>query len=229
MKKAKLKYPKVNSTLQLFLAIALFVGAATATGGQTVPQWEIDLFQFIYGLPDFLHPFFFVITQLGSIMMLGLLLVLYLLRKHYHIVLRLLMTGTLAYLVSGFAKDIWGRVRPTELLVDIVNLDYIVRGPGFPSGHTALATALALTIGHYLPRKYHWVVPVWIIGVGLSRMYLGIHFPLDILGGFAIGWGSYALFRHVRLYDITVPRKRSTSSRAPTSRRSPQKLRPQTR
>jgi membrane-associated phospholipid phosphatase len=33
-------------------------------------------------------------------------------------------------------------------------------------------------------------------------MYLGVHTPLDIVGGFAIGWGAYALFRHVRLYDV---------------------------
>ena len=91
-------------------------------------------------------------------------------------------------MITGVAKDLWGRARPNELLLDVVNLDYIVRGPGFPSGHMALATALAFTIGHYLPKKYHWVPIVWIVGVGLSRMYLGIHAPLDIVGGFAIGW-----------------------------------------
>jgi undecaprenyl-diphosphatase len=207
MKKNKNKFPKISPTIQLFIALGLFAISALASGGQRIADWEVDLFQFVYGLPGFLHPIFFVVTQLGSIYMLGLLLLIYLFKKRYPIVLRLLMTGTLAYLVSGFAKDIWGRVRPTELLVDIVNLDYIVRGPGFPSGHMALATALALTIGHYLPKKYHWLVLVWIVGVGLSRMYLGIHFPLDIIGGFAIGWGSYALFRHVRLYDASFSRK----------------------
>lgn len=230
MSKNKKIFPKINPTIQLLLAVVLFTGAAWASNGQDISQWEIDLFQFAYNLPDFLQPLFLIITQFGSIWILGLLLVLYLFKRHYHIVLRLLMTGTTAYLVSGFAKDIWGRVRPNELLTDIVNLDYIVRGPGFPSGHTALAVALALTIGHYLPRRYRWIVPVWIIGVGLSRMYLGIHFPLDILGGFAIGWASYALFRHVRLYDITVPRKRPVKTRMSAKEKlQPRKLRPQPR
>lgn len=206
-KNKKISIPKINPTVQLFSAVALFTATAYMSVGREVAKWEIDLFQFVYNLPDFLWPLFIVITQFGSIYVLGALLILYLLKKHYHIVLRLLMTGLLAYLVSGFSKDIWGRVRPSELLLDVTNLDYIVRGPGFPSGHMALATALALTLGHYLPRKYQWIIPVWIIGVGLSRMYLGIHFPLDILGGFAIGWGSYALFRHVRLYDISFPKK----------------------
>jgi membrane-associated phospholipid phosphatase len=130
------------------------------------------------------------------------------------VLLRLLLTATLAYQLSGFAKDIWGRARPTEILANVLNLDYVVRGPGFPSGHMALATAMALTVGLYLPRKYQWIVPVWIIGVGLSRMYLGIHAPLDIAGGFAIGWLSYALFRHVRLQDIRFGKRRPSKAKA---------------
>lgn len=208
IKKNTKKHPKIDPTLQLFLALGLFIISVIASRGAQMSAWEISLFQSVYDLPDFLHPVFFVITQFGSIYVLALLLILYLARKHYHIVLRLLLTGTLAYLLTGVAKDLWGRARPTELLLYIVNLDYIVRGPGFPSGHMALAAALALTIGHYLPKKYHWIPIVWIVGVGLSRMYLGVHAPLDIVGGFAIGWGAYALFRHVRLYDINFSRRR---------------------
>lgn len=207
MKKNK-KHPyKFGPTAQVIAAATLFALAVIASGDGVIAQWEINLFQLVYNLPDFLRPFFLVITQFGSIFVLGALLLIYVFKQRYHIVLRLMMTALLAYLASGFAKDIWGRARPHEILTDVVNLDYIVRGPGFPSGHTALATAMALTLWHYLPRKYRWVVPVWIIGVATSRMYLGIHFPLDIIGGFAIGWLSYALFRHVRLYDITSHHK----------------------
>lgn len=201
-KKQTKKYLKISPTVQLALALILFVAAVLASRGKDIAAWEASLFQMVYGWPDSLFPVFIVITQMGSILMLGALAGLYLLKRKYHILLRLLMSGLLAYLAAGFAKDIWGRGRPSELLLDIVSLDFIVRGPGFPSGHVALATALAFVIGHYLPRKYHWLPVVWIVGVGLSRMYLGVHVPLDIVGGFAIGWASYALFRHVRLYDV---------------------------
>lgn len=194
--------PPLSPTTHLLLAALLFIFSVILTNRPEIPGWEISVFDFVYELPEFLHPVFFAITQTGSIWMIALLLCVYLFWRKYHIVLRLLLTATLAYLLSGFAKDLWGRERPGDLFDHIVNLDYVVRGPGFPSGHTALAAALALTMGHYLPKKYRWIVPVWIIGVALSRMYLGIHFPMDVVGGFAIGWFSYAIFRHVRIYDV---------------------------
>lgn len=198
---------KLDPTLQLFIAIGLFAVSATLVKHFGVMDWEVNVFNFVYGWPNFLHPIFFVITQFGSIWILGTLLAVHLAKKKYSVVLRLLLAGMLAYLVSGFAKDIWGRVRPGDILENIANLDYVVRGPGFPSGHTALATAMALTMAYYLPKKYRWIAVVWIVGVGLSRVYLGIHFPMDIIGGFAIGWGSYALFRQVRVYDISKKTK----------------------
>lgn len=203
---------RFSPTLQLILSVALFVATLLASREYVMTSWEIKSFKVIYSLPEIFLPFFIVVTQFGSIFMLALLALAYSIRKKYHKVLRLLLTGTLAYLLSGFAKDLWGRDRPFEFLLDVVNRDFIVRGPGFPSGHVALATALALTAGHYLPRKYHWLIASLVIAVALSRVYLGIHAPLDLIGGFAIGWFSYALFRHVRLQDVTVPTKRAKKS-----------------
>lgn len=167
----------------------------------TISSLEESIFLVVYNLPDWLNPLFYLITQLGSIYLFFLLIAFYAFRKHRHVVIRLLMSGTLAYLLAGFAKGLVGRERPVELLSDVVALDFF-QGPGFPSGHVALAVALALTLGHILPRKYHWIPIAWIVGVALSRMYLGVHLPLDLVGGFAIGWFSYAIFRHVRIYDV---------------------------
>ncbi len=203
---------KIPSTLQVILALGLFGIALLASRGPQLSTWEADIFWAIYRLPEFLYPFFYAVTQLGSIYVLGGLLVFYLFRQRYHIVIRLLMVGTMAYLLAGFAKNLWGRARPHELLEGVTTLDFI-QGPGFPSGHVALAVALALTVAYYLPRTYYWVPIIWITGVALSRMYLGVHVPLDLLGGIAIGWLSYALFRHVRIYNIEPLQRRPKPTR----------------
>lgn len=203
-------------TVQAIAAIVLFVSAVLASRGAAMHDWEIDVFRVVYDLPTLLQPFFFVVTQLGSVYGLALALLITFIMREHRIVLRLLLTSTLAYLLSGFAKSIWGRARPNDLLSGVINRDHYVQGPGFPSGHTALIVALAFTIGHYLPKKYHWLVTLTIVLVGLSRMYMGVHAPLDIVGGFAIGWFSYALFRHVRILNIRRPKQKTAK---PTPKR----------
>lgn len=211
MKKLK-RHTSLSPTLQAALAVIVLVLSILATREGVMKGWETALFEFIYYNPPFLLPIFLIITQLGSIYILMVLLIFYVAKQRYHIVLRMLMTGTLAYLLAGFVKEIWGRPRPDELLQGVVNLDNVI-GSGFPSGHVALATALALTVGHYLPKKYNWLVPVWIVAVAYSRIYLGVHAPLDIIGGFAVGWLSYALFRQIRLYDISFAGKSSNKAK----------------
>jgi len=188
---------KVGITTQLVLAVLLFGLAVLLSRGDDMTTWEISFFNIVYNQPEFLKPVFFVITQAGSMHMLGLVLLIFFVIRRYDVVFKVLMTSLLAYLMVGFAKDVWGRMRPHDFLPNIVNLDYVVRGPGFPSGHTAMAVAMGLVLYDYLPKKYKFIVPVWIIMVGWSRLYLGVHAPLDIVGGFAIGWISYALVKHL--------------------------------
>jgi len=217
MTKKKLNIPKIHPSLHLAAASLLFIISVIASRQAQLLGWEESLFLWIYDWPEFLRPFFIVITWLGQVEVLAALLIVFVIQKKPQRTLRLLMTSTLAYLLAGIGKSIWGRTRPNELLSDVVARSSSY-GPGFPSGHTALAVAMALVVGHYLPKKYHWVVAVWIIGVALSRVYLGIHAPLDIVGGFAIGWFSYMLFRHVRLYPVRFGSRKKTSKIAYTKR-----------
>jgi len=189
-------------TFQLVSAVALFVVSALLARGNHMSGAEKAVFRAIYGLPSSLTPIFVAITQLGNIYVLLILAALYLLKRHYHIVLRLLMSGLLAYLLTNVAKDLVGRSRPDVLMSGVIFRD-LALGPGFPSGHTALATAIALTLGPHISKKYRWLVPVVIISVAFSRIYLGVHAPLDVVGGFTLGWLSVIIYKHVRISDIT--------------------------
>lgn len=194
----KLKRPES----QLAAAIFLFLISAFIVSDKTISSLEEAVFNAIYYLPAELTPLFLVITQLGNIFVLFVLAGFFLFKRHYTIVIRLLMSGLLAYLVTGVCKDLIGRGRPNEFFADVIYRDALVRGPGFPSGHVALATAIGLTLWHYLPKKYRYIAPLMILSVGLSRIFLGVHAPVDIIGGFAIGWGAVEIFRFVALRDL---------------------------
>lgn len=94
-------------------------------------------------------------------------------------------------------KRIFNRPRPYEKYPgEIHPYDATETGQSFPSGHTtiAFATATSLSLEY---RKWYVVVPAyaWAVGVGYSRLYLGEHYPTDVLGAAVIGTGS-ALLSH---------------------------------
>lgn len=95
----------------------------------------------------------------------------------------------LASLASTGLKYAINRKRPGTPDDGIIRRIH-VGDPSFPSGHTTVAFALA-TAASILYPKWYVIGPcsAWAGTVAVSRMYLGVHFPTDILGGMAIGTG----------------------------------------
>jgi undecaprenyl-diphosphatase len=101
-----------------------------------------------------------------------------------------LSSGAGALLVTVF-KDAFGRARPDPQLAELV-----VSGLSFPSGHASMSAAIYLTFGALLaatrPRRRE---RLYLLGaaaavaalVGVSRVLLGVHWPTDVLGGWAFG------------------------------------------
>jgi undecaprenyl-diphosphatase len=83
------------------------------------------------------------------------------------------------------------RQRPYDAYPTIINPYTIEKDASFPSGHTSTAFALATSMSIQY-KKWYVVVPAfaWAGSVGYSRMYLGEHYPTDVLAGAAIGIGS---------------------------------------
>ena len=90
-------------------------------------------------------------------------------------------------------KVIIKRPRPYEIYSDIYP-DEIDNGNAFPSGHTSVAFAAATSIT-LISKKWYLAVPAyaWASGVGYSRIYLGQHYPSDVVAGALVGAaGAYA-------------------------------------
>ncbi len=92
----------------------------------------------------------------------------------------------LAGLLSQVGKHMWDRPRPIMVLHDVRWVGQPLFVHSFPSGHTTTAFAFATAIGILYPRA-RWILYPLATLVGISRIYLGAHFPLDVLGGAVLG------------------------------------------
>lgn len=134
-------------------------------------------------------------TALGGVGLLTMITLavagyLWLARKHGAMVLVLVSVGG-GQLLSTLLKQGFDRSRP-----DLVSHESIVYTASFPSGHSMMAAVTYLTLGALLARvEERRRVKIYLITlaitvtvlVGISRVYLGVHWPTDVLAGWAAG------------------------------------------
>lgn len=177
----------------LFFAAGLIIFGASAYFAHQGSSfaWETSLFTALNDWPESLYRFMTVMTFFGSTLMALLVVIGTFVFRLYRLALRLSLTILGAYSVVALAKHFVGRDRPLGILQD-THARIAETGMGFPSGHATLITVIMLTILLYLPRRWRWTVPIPIILVCISRIYLGVHLPLDIVGGVALGTAAVA-------------------------------------
>lgn len=177
--------PGAVTTVVLGLAILLWSGVGAVRG---VGSREERLFRAINGSNDRLLVPVFVAMQFGTYVTTPILSVAIWLSGRREEAVAVFTAGTLAWLLAKLAKRIAERGRPQHVLDDGVRL----RGPneggsGFPSGHAATSTALAVLLGGLLG-GWWWVLALALmLSTWFGRMYAGVHLPLDVVGGAGIG------------------------------------------
>ncbi len=93
--------------------------------------------------------------------------------------------GALAYILSQLLKFLFHTPRPFDVFPNVRPL-FAESGFGFPSGHATFFMALAVSI-FFSHKKAGYVFMVFALIIGLARVAAGVHFPIDILGGFILG------------------------------------------
>jgi undecaprenyl-diphosphatase len=105
--------------------------------------------------------------------------------------LRFLVLATVSVVVADalgahIFKQAFFRTRPCIALEGVRQLVGCVNSPSFPSNHAVNAAALATLATLYMPRLWPPAVALAML-VGYSRIYVGSHYPLDVLVGSALG------------------------------------------
>ena len=93
----------------------------------------------------------------------------------------------LAWALAHVAKAIADRPRPYEVMAGAVLRQQPAHGTSFPSSHTAVTAAVVIALVPFLARPLAAAGIGYAVLVGWSRVYLGVHYPLDVLGGAGIG------------------------------------------
>ena len=91
-------------------------------------------------------------------------------------------------IVNGVLKNLIARPRPFVTYEEVVPLANILSEHSFPSGHTALVFSMAFVIYKLFPSVYGKVAITIACLVGFSRVYLGVHYPSDVLAGIIVGY-----------------------------------------
>ena len=179
---------RVATVLTLGGLALLFVCGLIVQDG-TVGPVERDVFHAINGLPDWLYQPLWIFQQLGNLVVAFLAVVV------VAIILRRWQLGVAAVIavvaklqLEDVVKSVVERSRPGTSVGDAILRGQVsFSGLSFVSGHAVIAVACATALSAVLNRRWRYVVWVLVALNGFTRIYVGAHNPLDVVGGTGLG------------------------------------------
>ena len=166
-------------------------------------QWGLNFIIMVQRIDTpLLDSFFRAVTSLGDELFYLLLFPFLLWCVDFYLGIRVGIIFLLSVYANNGLKEIFQQPRPFEILPEIQKI--YASGYGFPSGHAQSSLVVWGSIAYW--KKQTWIrylSVLLILLIGFSRIYLGVHFPTDILGGWLIGGLilglSYFIFLKINL------------------------------
>jgi undecaprenyl-diphosphatase len=177
--------------------LALFEGSRVLAAHDRVSEKEESVFRWANGSTDAIRIPVRTIMQAGTFGTVPAVAAVALLARRPRLAGALALGGTAAWVLAKAVKPLGGRPRPDGVLDDVRIRETIAGDLGWVSGHTAVATTLALTVAAQVPT---WARPALAGVVGATafgRMYVGAHLPLDLVGGAGLGMVIAAAIRYL--------------------------------
>ena len=182
-------------------------------------KWDSDTFVYLnsLGIEDY-DIFWSTVTNFSTWVPLFILfLILFFLKfpkkEAVYMFLTVLGLAIFIALITHLTKISVARLRPNNT-EEINTLIRILKTPtdySFFSGHASSSFSITMLVFLFLRQKVKWAILffIWPILFAMSRIYVGVHFPIDILVGMAVGllsgWLFYVLFqRFIRPYSVSV-------------------------
>lgn len=176
----------------LFICLVGFLALAENVFNKEIMNGDIIGYKLIstFLISDFVTPIAKFITNFGGAIFLSIATVmLFLFIKNKKIGLSIISNIVIITILNQLLKRILQRPRPTEFRI------VEETGYSFPSGHSMVSMAfygyLIYLIYRYIKNKYvKWtlitILSILICLIGISRIYLGVHYTSDVLGGFLL-------------------------------------------
>ncbi len=159
---------------------------------------------------DWLMPF---ITSQKNWYPIYLLLILFLIIKYkmqglWIVIAMILAVGLGDFINSHIIKEVVGRLRPCKTLDDVRLLVGCGSGKSFTSSHAVNNFGMAFVLAYYF-KKYRWIFYTIAGLVAFSRVYVGVHYPLDVLAGSLLGtgFGYVAIILTDRISSLFIRKK----------------------
>ena len=184
----------------LFICLIGFLAIAEDVFNKEIMNGDIIGYKLVstFLISDFATPIAKFITNFGgAIFLITLTIVLLVLIKNKKIGISIFSNLVIVTILNQLLKAILQRPRPTEYRI------VEETGYSFPSGHSMVSMAfygyLIYLIYRYVKNKYiKWIsivlLSILVCSIGISRIYLGVHYTSDVLGGFLISMSYLVIY-----------------------------------